>query len=109
MTHANCSVCLEDLHTSRESLSVMSCGHITHRSVGKLANAVPIFSPLPSVIFLFMQIPVKVYNLFLVQNSENADFKFANNSPVLKLIFSALRLIKCFPFNRIELLELFST
>lgn len=31
VTHANCSVCLEDLHTSRESLSVLSCGHITHR------------------------------------------------------------------------------
>lgn len=31
VTHANCSVCLEDLHTSREGLSVLNCGHITHQ------------------------------------------------------------------------------
>lgn len=31
VTHANCSVCLEDLHTSRDTLAVLPCGHIIHR------------------------------------------------------------------------------
>jgi RING finger/CHY zinc finger protein 1 len=30
VTHSNCPVCLEDLHTSTMNLKVLPCGHITH-------------------------------------------------------------------------------
>jgi len=30
VTHSDCPVCLEDLHTSREMLHILTCGHVTH-------------------------------------------------------------------------------
>jgi len=32
VTHSDCPVCLDDLHTAREMLHILSCGHVTHES-----------------------------------------------------------------------------
>jgi len=33
VAHSNCPVCLENLHTSTHSLTVLQCGHVTHKWV----------------------------------------------------------------------------